>query len=485
VLFYLEALGKLRAYGSLFYFRDEWCRFELQLVGLSVVDQSQALYLISELVVPLPPMLLRVPQALYALRALRLLQHMRGIQSLVTTTMLSLPSLANVCSILALVVFIFSVLGMQQFTFLQHGEQITDDRNYETFGNSLLVSLQCLTSDGWSSIMFEARSDPEHGSWQAVPFFLGFQVLVTVILNLVVAVILENFTSLGGANDELIDSKAIELFSETWADFDPDANQTIPAHLLPDLLKAIPQPVGLQGAPRTWVVGVCMNLGLQADENGELHFPAVLRALVKFNYMMHMEEGLGPAAKHPKHRKVEFGKEPSAEVTPRTGVPPSKNSRQSLLWNEGHAPTVEQRATARTFALELLRLTSGTHQFRQRARARVLARAQDVKEGVKKEGQGGAIGAHGARRVAFGVDAEGGGLGNATLAKASSQDPEGAAQKQLGGDAGHAAAMAKGRPQAMQKQKTNLRASGRAPGAQFVVVEEAADSTWSSGHGHE
>jgi len=509
VLFYLEALGKLRAYGSLFYFRDEWCRFELQLVGLSVVDQSQALYLISERVVPLPPMLLRVPRALYALRALRLMQHIHGVQSLVTTSVLSLPSLSNVCSILALLVFIFTVLGMQQFTYLRRGEHITDDRNYETFGNSLLVSLQCLTSDGWSSIMFEARSDPEHGSWRAVPFFLGFQVLVTVILNLVVAVILENFTSLGGANDELIDSKAIELFSETWADFDPDANQTIPAHLLPDLLKAIPQPVGLQGAPRTWVVGVCMNLGLQADENGELHFPAVLRALVKFNYMMHMEEGLGPAAKHPKHRKVEFGKEPSAEVTPRTGVPPSKNSRQSLLWNEGHAPTVEQRATARTFALELLRLTSGTHQFRQRARARVLARARDVKEGVKKEGQGGAIGAHGARLVAFGVDAEGGGLGNATLAKASSQGPEGAAQKQLGGDAGSAAAMAKGRAQDMHTQshrqdmhayagahgmhtqdmhtqKTNLRASGRAPGAQFVVVEEAADSPWSSGHhGHE
>jgi hypothetical protein len=195
VLFYLEALGKLRALGRKLYARDEWCRFELRLVWISLVEQSRVLYLISDHAVKLPPMLLRLPRALQALRAVRLLKHARRIRWLVTTTVLSLPSLVNVSSILAIVMFIFSVLGMQLFTFLGHGEAFTDVRNYETFGNALLVSLQCLTSDGWSSFMFEARSDPEHGSWRAVPFFLGFQVLVTVILNLVVAVILDNFTN--------------------------------------------------------------------------------------------------------------------------------------------------------------------------------------------------------------------------------------------------------------------------------------------------
>jgi hypothetical protein len=227
-----------------------------------------------------------------------------------------------------------------------------------------------------------------------------------------------------------------------------------------------------------------MNLGLQADENGELHFPAVLRALVKFNYMMHMEEGLGAAAKLAPGASPEVSPIKGVASPPKSakGVPPPKNNRVSLLWNKGKSPTLEQRATARTFALELLKLTSGTYQFRRRLR--VFARAQDIKEGLK-EGQRVPIGENGARRVAFGVEAERGAFGNATLAKASSQDPEGAAQKQLGGDAGSAAAMAKGRPQAMQKQKTNLRASGRAPGAQFVVVEEAADSPWSSGYGRE
>jgi hypothetical protein len=169
----------------------------------------------------------------------------------------------------------------------------------------------------------------------------------------------------------LIDKQDIELFSETWADFDPDANQTIPAHLLPDLLKAIPQPVGLQGAPRTWVVGVCMNLGLQADENGELHFPAVLRALVKFNYMMHMEEGLGAAAKLAPGAWLEVRPIKGVASPPKSaeGVPPPKNNRASLLWNKVRSPTLEQRATARTFALELItsriKLQSSTNSRRR------------------------------------------------------------------------------------------------------------------------
>ena len=91
------------------------------------------LYAISDHLVPLPPLLLRAWPALRSLRALRLVQYAKGLQDLVTTILLSLPSLANVCSILILIVFIFSVLGMQLFTFLPHGAFITDERNYESF----------------------------------------------------------------------------------------------------------------------------------------------------------------------------------------------------------------------------------------------------------------------------------------------------------------------------------------------------------------
>jgi hypothetical protein len=244
--------------------------------------------------------------------------------------------------------------------------------------------------------MFEARSDPEHGSWRAVPFFLGFQVLVTVILNLVVAVILDNFTSLGGAtNVDLANKQDVERFSDTWADFDPDATQTIPATLLPDLLKATPLPVGLRGAPRRWVVRVCLHLGLQANEHGELRFHEVLQQLIRFNYMMQMKEGLPPEDALPP------GMMPPGTTPPGTTAQAERadtassraahtaSSRAahsaSLLWQgaDGQPPSPGQLATARVFALELLRLSHGTLGFRRLAQLSRRERLQELR-GIKE-----------------------------------------------------------------------------------------------------
>ena len=112
-----------------------------------------------------------------------------------------------------------------------------------TFTNACLLLFQCLTGDGWSAIMDDAMIDEERGcdpdavptdcgSPIAVPYFIAFELIgAFVMLNLVVAVILENFTSLGKGNTDLVSRADVELFSEVWSDFDPDANQMIPCLL--------------------------------------------------------------------------------------------------------------------------------------------------------------------------------------------------------------------------------------------------------------
>jgi hypothetical protein len=62
-------------------------------------------------VLPLPPMLLRVLRILRILRILRLLKGAKELRNLLVTMILSFPSLLNVGSMLALVVFIYAVLG--------------------------------------------------------------------------------------------------------------------------------------------------------------------------------------------------------------------------------------------------------------------------------------------------------------------------------------------------------------------------------------
>ena len=71
-------------------------------------------------------MLLRVMRILRILRILRLLKGAKELRDLIVTMVLSFPSLLNVGSLLALVIFIYAVLGVNMFTFIAHGDPIAD-----------------------------------------------------------------------------------------------------------------------------------------------------------------------------------------------------------------------------------------------------------------------------------------------------------------------------------------------------------------------
>ena len=376
--FYIEAAINLRALGSTYYFRDDWHRFEWTIVLISAFEQSKLAIHFSERVYPLSPLLLRVIPALRSLRCIRLVQYSKGLQRLGTTILASIPSLYNVISLLLLIIFIYAVLGVQHFTYLNRGMFLTDERNFDTFWHAALVCFQCLTSDGWSALMAETVADKEHAAeWLAITYFVSFQILCRFgVLNLVIAVILDNFTSLGKTNTDLIGKNDIELFSEAWGDLDPEAKQTIPITTLPDLIRALPQPMGLKGAPRSWCVRVCINLGLSAYD-GQLRFSDVLRALVQYNYAMQASEDMAEVAFEEAFEEAEEGvhgddmtfkkaeKEAEEEEEDEEEDKQKKRRRRvpSLLWDS--KMTDSQKVVARILALEMLKISNGTDHLRR------------------------------------------------------------------------------------------------------------------------
>ena len=105
--------------------------------------------------------------------------------------------------------FICGILGVQLYTFVGKGLKLQEPRNFRTIGNACQLLLQCLTADGWSQLMIDTLGPPEAGaceeyglpasceSSQVTPhiYFISFILLgVFCILNLVIAVILENFS---------------------------------------------------------------------------------------------------------------------------------------------------------------------------------------------------------------------------------------------------------------------------------------------------
>ena len=128
------------------------------------------------------------------LRIVRLLKSAKGLRDLLMTMVYSAPALVNVGSLLFLVVFIYAVLGMNLFPYVMQGDNVTPERNFETFSAAMLLLFQQLTGDGWSGVMDDLMVTPDRGcdrdarpnAWApagdcgtvlALPYFFSFQII--------------------------------------------------------------------------------------------------------------------------------------------------------------------------------------------------------------------------------------------------------------------------------------------------------------------
>lgn len=390
-IYYFEATVKILALGFPSYISDNWCRFDFFLVCTSLVDQFATELLAAFL--PIPPMLLRVLRVFRILRILRLLKGAKQLRDLIITMMLSFPSLLNVSSLLALIMFIYSILGVNLFTFVAHGDPITEahgginfQRNFDNMGQAILVLLQCLTSDGWSTIMSDAMideasgkcvaADGNCGTGAAVPYFVSYQIVGSFIfLNLVIAVILENFTTLYFVSPDLASASDIEVFSEAWQFFDPDATNYVPLQYLPELLLRVPRPLGVKGLPRDQALRLCLRLRVPQHE-GRVEFREVLKELVENNFFrsgateLDEEEFKDIVAEH--FKKTAIGTPAKPDVGP-----PSADEPQQEEAQEDETETVAQ-----VFAMAKMHTVSdGFMDWLARVRRR-LAEKQDREKAV-------------------------------------------------------------------------------------------------------
>ena len=66
---------------------------------------------------------------------------------------MSIPALANIASLLILVIFIYAIIGMSQFAYVQHIGAIDNMLNFERFTSSVLILFQVSTSEDWNKFL--------------------------------------------------------------------------------------------------------------------------------------------------------------------------------------------------------------------------------------------------------------------------------------------------------------------------------------------
>ncbi|CAJ0921987.1 unnamed protein product [Ranitomeya imitator] len=177
------------------------------------------------------------------MRLVKLLSKGEGIRTLLWTFIKSFQALPYVALLIAMIFFIYAVIGMQTFgkIAMQDGTQINRNNNFQTFPQAVLLLFRCATGEAWQEIMLaslpgkrcDSESDfaPEEeftcGSNFAIVYFISFFMLCAfLIINLFVAVIMDNFDYLT-RDWSILGPHHLDEFKRIWSEYDPEAKHKL------------------------------------------------------------------------------------------------------------------------------------------------------------------------------------------------------------------------------------------------------------------
>ncbi|TRZ09477.1 hypothetical protein HGM15179_017628 [Zosterops borbonicus] len=292
VIFTGECLLKMFALRH-YFFTVGWNIFDFVVVILSILG-----IVLSDIIEKyfVSPTLFRVIRLARIGRVLRLIRGAKGIRTLLFALMMSLPALFNIGLLLFLVMFIYSIFGMSNFAYVKKESGIDDIFNFETFGNSIICLFQITTSAGWDGLLNPILNsgppdcDPELenpgssvkgdcGNPSIGIFFFCSYIIISflIVVNMYIAIILENFSVATEESSEPLCEDDFEMFYETWEKFDPDATQFIAYSTLSDFVDTLQEP--LRVAKPNKIKLITMDLPMVAGD--KIHCLDILFALTK------------------------------------------------------------------------------------------------------------------------------------------------------------------------------------------------------------
>lgn len=200
--FAVEASMKIMALSPKFYFREGWNVFDSIIVGLSLLELGlEGVYGLSVL------------RSFRLLRVFKLAKSWPTLNLLISIMGKAVGDLGNLTFVLAIIVFIFAVMGMQLF-----GNKYVDHNfpsgelprwNFTDFMHSFMIVFRILCAE-WIEPMWDCLLV---GGWPCIPFFLiAVTVGNLVVLNLFLALLLASFgaSNLSSPQADNVDTKKLQ-----------------------------------------------------------------------------------------------------------------------------------------------------------------------------------------------------------------------------------------------------------------------------------
>ncbi|XP_077375251.1 voltage-dependent R-type calcium channel subunit alpha-1E-like [Festucalex cinctus] len=296
VLFSLECILKIMAFGFVNYFRDTW----------NIFDFITVLGSITEIVVDLQSMNTINMSFLKLFRTARLIKLLRQgytIRILLWTFVQSFKALPYVCLLIAMLFFIYAIIGMQVFGNIKLNDEshINQHNNFKTFFGALMLLFRSATGESWQEIMLSCLSgqecepdpsiapftlSPDHkggcGTDFAYCYFVSFIFFSSfLMLNLFVAVIMDNFEYLT-RDSSILGPHHLDEFVRIWGEYDRLACGRIHYTAMYEMLTHMSPPLGLgKKCPAKIAYKRLVLMNMPVDEDMTVHFTSTLMSLIR------------------------------------------------------------------------------------------------------------------------------------------------------------------------------------------------------------
>ncbi|MBN3321175.1 CAC1E protein, partial [Atractosteus spatula] len=324
VLFSLECILKIVAFGFLNYFRDTW----------NIFDFITVLGSITEIVLTdfqlLNTFNMSFLKLFRAARLIKLLRQGYTIRILLWTFVQSFKALPYVCLLIAMLFFIYAIIGMQvqyelyipksitetfysfylnffRLNFMQvfgniklnDESHINQHNNFKTFFSALMLLFRSATGESWQEIMLSCLSgkgcepdlsnsstpvnkNNECGTDFAYFYFVSFIFFSSfLMLNLFVAVIMDNFEYLT-RDSSILGPHHLDEFVRIWAEYDRAACGRIHYKDMYKVVRTISPPLGFgKNCPYRVACKRLVLMNMPVDEDMSVHFTSTLMALIR------------------------------------------------------------------------------------------------------------------------------------------------------------------------------------------------------------
>uniref|UniRef100_A0A672S7R8 Voltage-dependent calcium channel type A subunit alpha-1 n=1 Tax=Sinocyclocheilus grahami TaxID=75366 RepID=A0A672S7R8_SINGR len=286
VLFSLECILKIFAFGLINYFRDTWNIFDfITVLGIIFTTSKHFLKLFR------------------AARLIKLLRQGYTIRILLWTFVQSFKALPYVCLLIAMLFFIYAIIGMQVFGNIKLNDEshINQHNNFKTFFGALMLLFRSATGESWQEIMLsclegkECERDPsipppftspDHeggcGTDFAYFYFVSFIFFSSfLMLNLFVAVIMDNFEYLT-RDSSILGPHHLDEFVRIWGEYDRAACGRIHYTAMYEMLTHMSPPLGLgKKCPAKIAYKRLVLMNMPVDEDMTVQFTSTLMSLIR------------------------------------------------------------------------------------------------------------------------------------------------------------------------------------------------------------